>query len=157
MSFESAKAQLTRHGLADRIRICEQSSATVELAAAALGCRPGNIAKTLAFLLEGTPVLIVVAGDARIDNQKYKAQFVKKASMIDSATVESLTGHPQGGVCPFGVNAGCKVYLDVSLKRYERIYPACGTANSAVELTLSELEEAAEPLGWIDVCKDPVA
>ena len=156
MSFESAKAQLVRHNLSDKIRICDEPTPTVETAAHALGCAPGNIAKTLAFLVEGKPVLIVAAGDARIDNKKFKAAFHAKASMIAHEAVEDFTGHPMGGVCPFGVKDGCRVYLDVSLKRYAKIFPACGTRHSAVELTLKELEESAEALGWVDVSKDPI-
>ena len=129
MSFESAKAQLARHNLSDKIRICEDPTPTVETAAHALGCAPGNIAKTLAFLVDG---------------------------MIAHEAVEDYTGHPMGGVCPFGVKEGCRVYLDQSLKRYEKILPACGTAHSAVDLTLKELEESAEAVGWVDVSKDPV-
>ena len=156
MSFESAKAQLARHNLSDKIRICDEPTPTVETAAHALGCAPGNIAKTLAFLVDGKPVLVVAAGDARIDNKKFKAVFRTKASMIAHEAVEDYTGHPMGGVCPFGVKEGCRVYLDQSLKSYERIFPACGTAHSAVDLTLKELEESAEAVGWVDVSKDPV-
>lgn len=155
MSFESAKAQLERHGMIDKIRICDQPTPTVETAAQALGCAPGNIAKTLAFLVEGRPVLIVAAGDARIDNKKFKNHFHVKASMIAHEAVEDFTGHPMGGVCPFGVKEGCCVYLDESLKRYEKIFPACGSRNSAVELTLPELEASAEADGWVDVSKNP--
>ncbi len=155
MSFESAKAQLARHNLSDKIRICDEPTPTVETAAHALGCAPGNIAKTLAFLVEGRPILIVAAGDARIDNKKFKSVFHVKASMIAHDSIEDYTGHPMGGVCPFGVKEGCRVYLDVSLKRYEKIFPACGTRHSAVELTLDELTESAEAVGWVDVSKDP--
>lgn len=156
MGFESAKAQLERHGLATRIRICEAPTPTVETAAAALGCEPGNIAKTLAFLVNGKAVLIVAAGDARIDNRKFKETFHAKASMIAHDAVEDYTGHPMGGVCPFGVKPDCKVYLDESLKHWKKIFPACGTRHSAVELTLEELVESAEAAGWVNVTKDPV-
>ncbi len=157
MSFESAKAQLTQHGLEARIRICTEPTPTVATAAAALGCAPGNIAKTLGFLVDGNPVLVVAAGDARIDNHKFKTTFHAKASMIAHEDVELYTGHPMGGVCPFGVKAGCKVYLDESLKRYTKMFPACGSRNSAVELTVDELEECSEAIGWVDVCKNPEA
>lgn len=158
MSFESAKAQLIQHGLEDRIRLCEEQIATVAAAVAALGCAPGNIAKTLAFLVDGKPVLIVAAGDARIDNHKFKTTFhTKKPSMISHEAVEDYTGHPMGGVCPFGVKEGCKVYLDVSLKRFTKMFPACGSRNSVVELTVEELEKCSEALGWVDVCKNPEA
>lgn len=154
MSYESAKAQLERHQLADRVRLFTESSATVELAAQVLGCEPGNIAKTLSFLGKDNPLIVVAAGDAKVDNRKFKDTFLLKAKMIPREEVEALTGHPAGGVCPFGLKTGCKVYLDQSLKRFEKIFPACGTAQSAVELSIDELEKAAEPVGWVNVCKD---
>lgn len=154
MGFESAKKQLERHGLVDRIRLFSKSSATVELAAQVLGCAPGNIAKTLSFLgPDDCPIIVVAAGDARVDNRKFKDTFKKKPSMIPHDRIEALTGHPMGGVCPFGLNERCRVYLDSSLKRFEKIYPACGTAKSAVELNLEELERASEALSWVDVTK----
>lgn len=154
MAYESARAHLARHGFEDRIQLFDVSSATVELAAMAVGCEPAMIAKTLSFDVNGTVVLILAAGDAKIDNQKYKAQFGCKAKMLNYDEAEVRIGHAVGGVCPFGVKDGVKVYLDISLKRFEIVYPACGTANSAVKLSPSELEICSEPVAWIDVCKN---
>ena len=153
MSLERAKAHLERFGLADRVQLFDVSSATVELAAQAVGCEPARIAKTLSFLLPEGPVLVLAAGDARIDNSKYKAQFHTKAKMIPHDQVEELIGHGVGGVCPFGVKEGVPVWLDESLRRFDLVYPAAGTSNSAVKLTLAELEQASQALGWVDVCK----
>lgn len=153
MAFERAKDHLKQFGLEDRIMVFDTSSATVELAAEAVGCEPARIAKTLSFKVEEGCVLIVAAGDARVDNKKYKEQFHTKAKMLSFDEVEELTGHAVGGVCPFGAKEGAKVYLDASLKRFERVYPACGSANSAVELTLPELEQASGCDAWVDVCK----
>ncbi len=153
MSMERARKWLTQFGFADRIREFSVSSATVELAAKALGTEEARIAKTLSFLVDGVPVLIVAAGDVKIDNPKYKAQFHTKAVMLPVDQVESLVGYAVGGVCPFGVNEGVQVYLDESLKRFETVFPACGTANSAVELTIPELERSSGYRAWIDVCK----
>lgn len=153
MAYESAIAQLKRYGLDDRVKLFDVSSATVELAAQAVGCVPAMIAKTLAFDANGTTVLILASGDAKVDNSKYKAQFGCKARMLAHCETEKRVGHAVGGVCPFGVNEGVKVYLDVSVKRFETVYPACGTANSAVMLSPAELEKCAEPEGWIDVCR----
>lgn len=153
MSLERAKSHLTRFGLENRIKLFEVSSATVELAALAVGCEPARIAKTLSFMVDGAPVLILAAGDAKIDNSKYKGQFHTKAVMLPFDDVEPLVGHGVGGVCPFGINEGIKVYLDISLQRFEIVYPAAGTAASAVELNLEELERTSNSLGWIDVCK----
>ena len=137
----------------ERIQEFDVSSATVELAAEALHCAPQRIAKTLSFLVDGQAALIVAAGDARIDNPKYKAQFGTKAKMLSPDQVEELVGHAVGGVCPFAVNDGVKVYLDESLKRFETVFPACGSANSAIELTIAEMEEYSGYLDWVDVCK----
>ena len=153
MSLERAAAHLERFGLSDRIKLFDVSSATVELAAQAVGCEPARIAKTLSFMLPDGPVLILAAGDARIDNPKYKAMFHTKAKMLAFEEVEALIGHGVGGVCPFGVNDGIPVWLDESLRRFDIVYPAAGTSNSAVELTLVELELASQSQGWIDVCK----
>lgn len=153
MAVEKAKAHLRGFGLEDRVMEFDVSSATVELAAIAVGCEPAMIAKTLSFDVDGGAVLIVAAGDARIDNPKYKAQFHTKAKMLAHDEVEAKIGHGVGGVCPFGINEGAQVYLDVSLRRFEIVYPACGSANSAVKLNLDELERASGSLGWIDVCK----
>lgn len=154
MAYETAKAQLDKFGFGDRVKLFDVSSATVELAAQAVGCDPAMIAKTLSFDVHGVVTLILAAGDARIDNSKFKAIFGCKAKMLSHEEAEPRIGHAVGGVCPFGVNEGVKVYLDVSLKRFEKIYPACGTSNSAVELTCEELEKCALPEGWIDVCKN---
>ena len=154
MAYERARAHLERFGLDDRIKLFDVSSATVELAAQAVGCEPAHIAKTLSFLLPDGPVLIVAAGDARVDNSKYKARFHTKAKMLAFEEVEPLIGHAVGGVCPFGVNEGVPVWLDESLRRFDVVYPAAGTSNSAVELTLPELEQSSQALGWVDVCKD---
>lgn len=129
------------------------SSATVELAAEALHCEPQRIAKTLSFMVDGHAVLVVAAGDAKIDNSKYKAQFGTKAKMLSPEEAESLVGHAVGGVCPFAVNEGVPVYLDVLLKRFETVFPACGSSNSAIELTISELETYSGYVEWVDVCK----
>lgn len=153
MSLERATTHLAQFGLEGHIQIFQQSSATVELAAKAVGCEPARIAKTLSFHLADGPLLIVAAGDAKIDNTKFKAQFHAKAVMLSFDEVEMLVGHGVGGVCPFGVLPGVLVYLDVSLKRFEQVYPAAGTAASAVRLSLEELEQASGSLGWIDVCK----
>ncbi len=153
MSIEKATAHLEKLGYADRILVFETSSATVELAAAAVGCEPERIAKTLSFDVNGETVLIVCAGDCRIDNPKYKAQFHTKAKMLAYEEAEPRIGHAVGGVCPFGVNEGVKVYLDESLRRFDVVYPAAGSSNSAVKLTIDELEKCASPCEWIDVCK----
>ncbi len=153
MAFEKAKEHLRKFGLEDRILVFDTSSATVELAAEAVGCEPARIAKTLSFQVEDGCILVVAAGDARVDNKKYKAQFHTKAKMLSFDEVEALTGHAVGGVCPFGAREGVKVYLDASLRRFEKVYPACGSSNSAVELTLPELERASGCEAWIDVCK----
>ena len=153
MSLERARKHLEKKGLADRIIIPEQSSATVAEAAAALGCEPGMIAKTLSFLQGDRPILILAEGMARIDNPKYKARFGCKARMIPADRVEALIGHDVGGVCPFGVNEGVPVYLDESLKRHATVYPAAGTGHSAVRLSIAELEYACDSAEWVDVCK----
>lgn len=154
MSFLKAKEHLKKYGLDNRVMEFDVSSATVKEAAEALGCEEKDIAKTLSFIVDDKPILIVVAGDSKIDNSKYKAEFHTKAKMIPFDNVEKLIGHAVGGVCPFGINEGVLVYLDVSLKKLERIYPACGSSNSAVKLNLSELEKSSSYQKWIDVCKD---
>ena len=153
MSIERARAHLARYGLEDRIRELTVSSATVALAAEALGCEPARIAKTLSFENGEGAILILAAGDARIDNAKFKHRFGMKAHMLSAERVEPLIGHGVGGVCPFGIHEGIPVYLDESLKRFDIVYPAAGTAASAVMLTLSELERASEADGWVDVTK----
>ena len=156
MSFEKAKNDLTEKGFGDRIIVPETSSATVELAAQAVGVEPGRIAKTMSFLVNGNPILILTEGTARVDNRRFKAQFHAKAKMIPPADVEGYIGHAPGGVCPFGINDGVRVYLDESLRRYDTVYPAAGNDHSAVRLTIAELEEASGAEGWVDVCREPV-
>ncbi len=155
MSIERAREHLRKFGVDGRIRELQTSSATVELAAAALGCDSRRIAKTLSFHVGDNVVLIVAAGDARIDNPKYKARFGTKAKMLAPQEAPELIGHAVGGVCPFGVKDGVEIYLDESLKRFETVFPACGSSNSAIELTLQELIEYSGSLGWVDVCKLP--
>lgn len=153
MAIERARAYLERFGMADRIREFEVSSATVELAALAVGVEGKRIAKTLSFWVHDRAVLIVTAGDAKIDNAKYKAKFSVKAKMLAFEEVEQVIGHGVGGVCPFGINEGIDVYLDISLKRFETVFPACGSANSAIELNMEELEKYSGAKEWVDVCK----
>ena len=153
MAIEKVKAYFREYGMEERVQEFDVSSATVELAAAALHCEPQRIAKTLSFMANGHVVLVVAAGDAKIDNPKYKAQFGVKAKMLSPEEVEKLAGHAVGGVCPFAVNEGVDVYLDISLKRFGTVFPACGSSNSAIELTIAELEEHSGYAGWVDVCK----
>ncbi len=153
MSFDRAKEYLKQFGLENRVMVFDTSSATVELAAEAVGCEPARIAKSLSFKVGDGSILIVAAGDARVDNAKYKAQFHTKAKMLHHDEVEQEIGHAVGGVCPFGVKDGVKIYLDTSLKRFDSVYPACGSGNSAVKLTLEELEQVSGYEAWIDVCK----
>ena len=153
MAIEKVKAYFKKYGMEERVQEFDVSSATVELAAAALHCEPQRIAKTLSFMVDGHAVLVVAAGDAKIDNPKYKAQFGTKAKMLSPEEVEMLVGHAVGGVCPFAINEGVDVYLDISLKRFETVFPACGSSNSAIEITINELEEHSGYVGWVDVCK----
>ena len=153
MSIEKVREYFKSVGIDNRIREFNESSATVELAAHALGCVPGRIAKTLSFKVKEDCVLVVTAGDVKIDNPKYKAQFGAKASMLRFDEAEEIIGHAVGGVCPFAVNEGIKVYLDESLKRFETVFPACGSSNSAIELTIAELEKYSGFIEWVDVCK----
>lgn len=153
MSIEIVRAYLSKFGYADKIQEFKVSSATVALAAEALHCGEERIAKTLSFKVDDGCVLIVTAGDAKIDNSRYKAQFHTKAKMLSLEEVEPLIGHAVGGVCPFGVKEGVQVFLDESLKRFKTVFPACGSANSAIELTISELENLSGAAGWVDVCK----
>jgi len=153
MAVKKVKTYFEQYKMEDRIQEFDVSSATVELAAAALHCEPQRIAKTLSFMVDDHAVLVVAAGDAKIDNPKYKAQFGKKAKMLSPEEVETLVGHAVGGVCPFAVNEGVEVYLDMSLKRFETVFPACGSSNSAIELTIPELEKYSGYLKWVDVCK----
>ena len=154
MSIERGRAYFRQFGMEDRVIEFTVSSATVDLAAKALGVEGARIAKTLSFKTpEGRAILILAAGDARIDNHKFKETFGVKAKMLPPDQVEEKIGHRVGGVCPFGINPGVRVCLDQSLKRFETVYPACGSANSAIELTIPELERYAAPKGWVDVCK----
>lgn len=153
MSIERARAHLARYGLAERVREFDVSSATVELAAQAVGVEPARIAKTLSFMVGETPTLIVFAGDARVNNQAFKATFHTKAKMLSADQAAELVGHAVGGVCPFGVNPGVEVWLDESLRRFDTVWPAAGSSNSAVELTCDELELASGARGWVDVGK----
>lgn len=153
MAFLKAKEHLLKYGMGSRVMEFDVSSATVGEAAKAVGSSEGEIAKTLSFIVDEKPILIVVAGDCKIDNAKYKTFFHAKAKMIPFEDVENLIGHAVGGVCPFGINEGVDVYLDESLKRFEIVYPACGSSNSAVKLNIEELEKTSEFKCWIDVCK----
>ena len=153
MSVENVRRYLAAYGADRRVLEFDVSSATVALAAEALGCEPCRIAKSLALMTPDGPILVVAAGDAKIDNQRFKAQFNTKAKMLSPEETVSLIGHAVGGVCPFAVNEGVRVYLDESLRRFETVYPACGSSNSAIELSLDELERFSGCLSWVDVCK----
>ena len=153
MSIERVKNYFRQFGMEDRILEFDVSSATVELAAQALHCEGARIAKTLSFHVGDQAILIVTAGDTKIDNAKYKATFGTKAKMLSFEEVEPLIGHGVGGVCPFGIKEGVKVYLDESMKRFQTVFPACGSANSAIELTIPEMEQYSGYEKWVDVCK----
>ena len=153
MSIEKVKEYFAQYDMADRVMEFPVSSATVELAAQALHCEPCRIAKTLSFLVGDKAILIVAAGDAKVDNHKYKEQFATKARMLTPDQAAEMVGHKVGGVCPFAVNEGVTVYLDVSLKRFDTVFPACGSSNSAIELTIPELERYSGAVAWVDVCK----
>ena len=153
MAIDKVKEYFRQFGMEERVMEFEVSSATVDLAAAAVGCEPARIAKTLSFMVDDAPVLIVAAGDVKIDNPRYKAQFRTKAKMLTPEQAETLIGHAVGGVCPFAINDGVTVYLDESMKRFPSMYPACGSSNSAIELTIEELEKYSNADSWIDVCK----
>lgn len=155
MSIERGRAYFRELGMEDRVREFDVSSATVELAAQALGVDGARIAKTLSFKSGEGCILVLAAGDARIDNRKFKDKFGMKAKMLTPEEVLTLVGHPVGGVCPFGINEGVPVYLDESLKRFETVFPAVGSANSAIELNLDELWRCAKAREWVDVCKLP--
>lgn len=160
MAIDAVKAYFRQYGMEDRVLEFPTSSATVELAAQAAGCEPCRIAKSLTFLVGEGAVLVVCAGDAKIDNGKYKAQFGVKAKMLTPDQVERMIGHAVGGVCPFGIREGVAVYLDESLRRFQTVFPAAGSANSAIELTIEELERHSGYTAWVDVCKgwnDPAA
>lgn len=153
MAIEKVRAYFAAHNMEERIQEFSVSSATVALAAEALHCEPAHIAKTMAFHGKEGCLLIVAAGDTKIDNAKFKHTFGVKATMLTFDEVEPTVGHAVGGVCPFAVNDGVRVYLDVSLKRFEAVFPACGSSNSAIRLTIPELETYVAPCGWVDVCK----
>ena len=155
MSLEKAESYLKEAGFLDHVIELKESTATVALAAEALGVEPGMIAKTMSFLQGEQPVLILTEGTAKVDNRKYKDTFHVKAKMIPFEQVEEVTGHAPGGVCPFGIKDGIEVYLDESLKRFEMVYPAAGDDHSAVRLTIPELEEVSGAKGWVDVCRKP--
>ncbi len=157
MAFERARAHLARFGLDGQIRELDESSATVALAAAAVGTQPERIAKTLSFLVDDQPVLVVAAGDAKVNNRLFREEFGVKPKMIPADRVEELVGHDVGGVCPFGIEDGVPVHLDASLRRFETVFPACGSGNSAVELTIPQLEETSHYQSWVEVCTIPEA
>ena len=153
MAFEKAKAWLSQWGLDTKVQEFEVSSATVELAAQAVGCEPARIAKSLTFKVGESPIIIVTAGDCKIDNHKYKAQFSAKAKMLTPEEAARLIGHAVGGVCPFDLPEGTKAYADISMQRFETVFPAAGTSNSAVELTCDELFQYGKCVEWVDICK----
>ncbi len=153
MSIDRVREYFKTLGIDKRILEFDESSATVELAAAVLSVESGRIAKTLSFMVNDEPILIVMAGDEKIANAKFKATFHQKAKMLTAEEASALVGHSVGGVCPFAVNEGVKVYLDESLKRFDYVYPACGSSNSAIKLTIEELEALSKADGWVDVSK----
>ena len=153
MSIIKEKEYLKKYNLDDKIMEFDESSATVKEAAHAIGCLEKDIAKTLSFLVDDNPIIIVVRGDAKIDNSKYKKEFHKKAKMVSYDMVEEIIGHKAGGVCPFGVNDNVKIYLDETLKSLEYFYPACGSSNSAIKLDKDTLEKIVKYEKWVDVCK----
>lgn len=155
MAIGKVREYFRKFGMEDRIMEFDVSSATVELAAKALGTEGKRIAKTLSFRLDSGAILIVAAGDGRIDNKKFKAAFSQKAKMLSFEEVEETIGHAVGGVCPFGINEGVRVFLDEGLKRFETVFPACGSSNSAIEMTVEELEKYSGAESWVDVCKTP--
>lgn len=156
MSVENVKNYLKKFALDGRVKEFEGSSATVELAAQIIGTQPERIAKSLTFMVEDKPVMIVAAGNMKIDNRKFKDEFQVKAKMLTSEQVDTLIGHSVGGVCPFGINEGVKVYLDVSLKKYATVFPAAGAHNAVIEMSIEELEKSAQFFcKWVDVCKLP--
>lgn len=153
MSYEKVKEYFKQNGLEDRLTVREQIGDTVEHAAQAIGCEPARIAKTMSFFVSGEPVLVVMAGDAKVDNRKYKDCFHQKAIMIPGNQVEEIIGHQPGAVCPFAIREGVKVYLDISLKRFDIVHTAGGSLNSTIKLSVEELEKFAMPEKWIDICK----
>lgn len=156
MAIEKVKEYFKKFGIENRIQEFDVSSATVELAAKALNCAPERIAKSLSFMVNEKPIIIVVAGNIKISNSKFKQQFQTKAKMLSFDEAENLIGHKVGGVCPFAINDGVDVYLDTSLKHYETVFPACGSSNSAIELSIAELEKYSNFKKWIDVGQEPI-
>ena len=156
MGINKVKNYFEQYGMKERVLEFDVSSATVELAAQAVGCEPCRIAKSITFMVNEKPILIVTAGDVKIDNPKYKAKFATKAKMLQPEQVENLIGYSVGGVTPFAINDGVTVYLDESLKRFDTVFPACGSSNSAIELTIEELEKYSLFTDWVDVCKERV-
>lgn len=154
MAIEIVREYFKNFGIENRILKFTESSATVELAAMAVGCEPKRIAKSLTFMVDNNPVLVVTAGDAKVDNSKYKAVFNTKVKMLTPEEVDSMIGHSIGGVCPFGIKENVTVYLDVSLQRFDTVYPACGSSNSAIALTIKELEKYSNYSSWVDICKN---
>ncbi len=153
MAIERVREYFRQFGMEERILEFDVSSATVALAAQALGCEPQRIAKSLTFIVNEKPVMIVTAGDVKVDNHKFKERFATKAKMLSREEAEELVGHAVGGVCPFAVKENVAIYLDESLKRFTTVFPACGSSNSAIELTIPELEQYSKAIEWIDVCK----
>lgn len=153
MSFENVKKYFESIGLSNRVKVLEQSSATVPMAAEAIGCEEKQIAKSLSFLLGDSPILIIAAGDVKVDNKKYKARFQQKSKMIPVDLIEEYIGHEIGGVCPFAVKDNVEIYLDISLKENQVVYPAAGSGNSAVKLRIEELEQYTDFKDWVDICK----
>ena len=153
MAIEKVKEYFSQFGMADKVLEFDTSSATVELAALALGCEPARIAKTLSFRKDEGCLIVVMAGDAKIDNKKFKQQFGMKARMLSADEVDTLVGHSVGGVCPFAINPDIPVYLDQSMRRFATVFPACGSSNSAIELTCDQLEKYSNCTGWVDICK----
>ncbi len=154
MAIDKVREYFKKYGIEDRIMEFTESTATVELAAKAANCEPKRIAKSLSFIVDDSPIIVVTAGDAKVDNRKFKSFFKTKAKMIKTDEVYDLIGHDIGGVCPFAVNKGVTVYLDESLKRFDTVFPACGSSNSAIELSILELEQYSNYKEWVDVCKN---
>ena len=154
MSYQNVRAYFEREGIADHITEHDSTADTVEHAARTVGCSPAEIAKSLSFMVDETPVLVVTAGDVKIDNRKYKEQFGTKAKMLKPDEAPERIGHAVGGVCPFAVKDGVKVYLDCSLRRFDTVFPACGSSNSAIELSMPEMEQYSGFIEWVDVCKN---
>ena len=154
MSLQNVKAYFKKYNLDNKIIISKTSTKTVKEAAESLSIKEGEVAKTLSFLIDEEPILILTSGDSKIDNKKYRNTFHKKAKMIPIDELEEKIGHEAGGICPFAIKDGVKVYLDETLKQYKYVYPACGSSNSAIKLSIDELEKYSKIKKWVDVCKD---